>query len=401
MALRGVGCWRIVERVQSLMNSPAVEPVPLPRVRWRLMPVLDSMVTAELAKTSLAVLAVLVTIIVSKKFLGILTKAIEGEVAADTLFVLLALKMLSALIVLMPPSLFLAMLMVFGRMYRDQEMTVLASSGVGLMRLYRAVFYFVFPVCLLSAYLALEIMPWSERQSRDLLQRDEQSADVRGIKPGRFNEFSRGDVVLYAEALETSDNTLTDVFVQSRDGDQTGIVVAESGYLQQAETGEHFVVLQKGRRYQGVPGQADFVLSEFDEYAVKIEDDTGPAAASKREAEPSLTLWISNTPRELAELQKRIAVPMGILVLAILAIPLARMAPRSGVYGNVAVAFLIYMVYENLQKISQGMLMTGKWPMWLSYSAVYLLMLLIALFYLVRSYGLKWLVQSARGTAPR
>lgn len=383
------------------MSFPVVEPKPLPRTRRRWLPVLDRMITAELASTSLAVLAVLVTIIVSKKFLSILTKAIEGEVAADTLFVLLALKMLSALIILMPPSLFLAMLMVFGRMYRDQEMTVLGSAGVGLMRLYRAVLYFVLPVCVLSAYLALEVMPWSERQSQDLMHRDEQSADVRGIKPGRFNEFSRGDVVLYAEAVESDDNTLTDVFVQSRDGDKAGIVVAEQGFLQTAETGEHFVVLRDGHRYQGIPGQADFVISEFDEYAVKIEDDSSPEAAAKREAEPSLKLWVSSTPRELAELQKRIAVPLGILVLAILAIPLARMAPRSGVYGNVAVAFLIYMVYENLQKVSQGMLMTGKWPMWLSYSAVYALMTVIALFYLLRSYGLKWLIQSARGRAPR
>jgi lipopolysaccharide export system permease protein len=359
------------------------------------------MVTLELAKTTVSVLAVLVTIIVSRKFLGILTKAIEGEVAADTLFVLLGLKMLSALIVLTPPSLFLAMLMVFGRMYRDHEMTILSSSGVGLMRLYRAVLYFVLPLCVLSAYLALEVMPWSERQSQALMHRDEETADVRGIKPGRFNEFSRGDVVLYAEALEEGDNVLTDVFVQSRDGDKAGIVVAESGYLRRAESGEHFVVLQNGQRFQGVPGQADFILSEFEEYAVKIEDERGPAAAQKREAEPSMQLWRSSTPRELAELQKRIAVPLGALVLAILAIPLARVAPRGGVYGNVAAAFLIYLVYENLQKVSQGMLMTGKWPMWLSYSAVYVLMLVIVVYYLLRSYGVKWLVQSALGRPAR
>jgi len=114
-----------------------------------------------------------------------------------------------------------------------------------------------------------------------------------------------------------------------------------------------------------------------------------------------MKLWISNSPRELAELQKRIAVPLGTLVLAILAIPLVRVAPRGGVYGNVATAFLIYLVYENLQKVSQGMLMTGKWPMWFSYAAVYVLMLVIAVYYLLRSYGVKWLAQSALGRAAR
>ena len=380
------------------MNSPAFKPSRAGR--WRLLPVLDRMVTVELARTILAVLAVLATIIVSRKFLGILTKAIEGEVAADTLLVLLGLKMLTATIILLPPSLFLAVLMVFGRMYRDHEMAILASSGVGLARLYRAIAYFVVPLTVLTAYLALEIMPWAERQSQQLMHKDEQTADVRGIKPGKFNEFSKGDVVLYAEGLSQEDQTLTNLFVQSRNGEETGVVVAENGYVKENELGEHFVVLRYGKRYQGVPGQSDYIISEFEDYAVRIDEGDGEDAALKREAEPTANLWRSQTPRELAELQKRLAVPCGTLLLAILAIPLSRVAPRGGVYGNVMTAFLIYMIYENLQRVSQGLLMTEKIPLWLSYSAVYLLMTTVVLFYLIRAYGPTYLWQWWRGQAP-
>ncbi|MBS1212465.1 MAG: lptF [Proteobacteria bacterium] len=359
------------------------------------------MVTVELAKTILSVLTVLVTIIVSRKFLSILTKAIEGEVAADTLFVLLGLKMVTATIILLPPSLFLAMLMVFGRMYRDQEMTIFASSGVGLARMYRSVAYFVLPLSLLAGYLALDVMPRAEREAQTLMHKDEQTADVRGIKPGRFNEFSKGDVVLYAEGLSKDDQTLTNLFVQSRNGDETGVVVAENGYIKENELGEHFVVLRYGKRYQGVPGQQDYIISEFEDYAVRIDEGDSEDAALKREAEPTANLWRSQTPRELAELQKRLAVPFGTLLLGILAIPLSRVAPRGGVYGNVMIAFLIYMVYENLQRVSQGLLMTGKIPLWLSYSAVYLLMTAVVLFYLIRAYGPSYLWQRWRGQVVR
>ena len=361
------------------------------------MPVLDRMVTIELFKTFMAVLLVLVTIIVSKKFLSILTKAIEGEVSTDTLFVLLGLKMLSATIILLPPSLFLAMLMVFGRMYRDQEMTVLASSGVGLRRLYRAMAYLVVPLTLAMGYLALEVMPWSERQAMTLMRRDEQSADVRGIKPGRFNEFSRGDVVLYAETLSPTDQTLTNLFVQSRSGNRTGVVLAENGIVSENELGEHFVVLRDGYRYQGTPGQADYIISEFKEYAVRIDEGDSTEAALKREGMPSEQLWVAQTPRELAELQRRIAVPLGGLLLSVLAIPLARVAPRGGVYGNVLTAFLIYIIYENLQRVSQGLLMSGKIPLWLSYGGVYVVMAAIVVFYFLKVYGLRFLWQRLRG----
>jgi lipopolysaccharide export system permease protein len=149
----------------------ALNPDPKPRrLRWPLLPVLDRMVSLELAKTLATILIVLVTIIVSRKFLGILTKAIEGEVATDTVFSLLGLKTLTALAILLPPSLFMAVLTVMGRMYRDHEMSVLASAGVGPRRLYRSIGWVVGPVFVLSAYLALVVMPWSERhiqQRRD------------------------------------------------------------------------------------------------------------------------------------------------------------------------------------------------------------------------------------------
>jgi len=380
------------------MNSTVLKPSFVKRLS--LLPVLDRMLILEVTKTVLAVLTVLVTIIVSRKFLSILTKAIEGEIAGSTLMTLLGLKFLGTLIVFLPAALFLGLLMVFGRMYRDQEMAVLASSGVGYGRLYRAVAWILIPLSIASAYLSLQVLPWSEAKVQSLLRHDEKTADLRGIKPGRFNEFSRGDVVLYAESLDEEDNGLMKkIFVQSRSGDKNGVTVANSGYMKETATGSHFVVLNNGIRYQGIPGKTDYIISEFDEYAVKIDpDDEAEDAIIKRESTiPSGQLWKSKTPRELAELQRRIAVPMGILILGLLAIPISKVAPRSGVYGNVVTAFLIFVVYFNLQSVSQGLLINGKAPMWLAYSGVYIIMLAMTIFNLVKSTGLRWCWQWMTG----
>lgn len=377
---------------------------PSPAKRRRLLPVLDGMLAWELAKTVLAVLTVLVTIIVSRKFLNILTKAIEGEIAGDTLLTLLGLKILAAFIILLPAAQFLAILMVFGRMYRDQEMAILASGGVGFARLYRAVAWFLIPLCVASTWLALEVMPWTEAKVQSLMKKDEKTADLRGIKPGRFNEFSRGDVVLYAESLSPTDGAMNKIFVQSRSGDKSGVTVAESGHLVETEGGSHFVVLGKGVRYQGTPGQADYVISEFDEYAVKIDadpNDTGDSLYKREATLPSLQLWVSKTPRELAELQRRLAVPIGVLLLGILAVPISRIAPRGGVYGNVITAFLIYVIYFNLQNVSQGLLIKGKLPLWLAYSGVYLGLFVLIVFYLVRDLGPSWCWRVLTGRAAR
>jgi lipopolysaccharide export system permease protein len=354
------------------------------------------MVSLDLIKTLTAILLVLVVIIVSRKFLNILTKAIEGDIASETLFELLGLKTLAATGILIPPSLFMAILTVIGRMYRDHEMSILASGGMGARRLYRALSWMVVPVFLLSAWLALEVMPWTEQQVQALVKRDEQSADIRGIKPGRFNEFSAGDVVLYAESMDSA-NEMTNIFVQSRQNQSTGVVIAEQGRLKRTDQDEYFVVLNAGRRYQGIPGHLDFVISEFDEYGVRIGSPEEDSAAQKREAEDSLELWRNRSPKELAELQKRLSIPLGVAALTLLAVPLARIAPRRGPYGNVFTALLIYIIYENAQKISQGLLMTEKIPAHYSYIAIYGLLLFLTLALFLKNLGWRWVVHFVKG----
>lgn len=375
------------------MPSPPSDP---PRGGRRpLFAVVDRMVSLDLAKTLVSILLVLVVIIVSRKFLNILAKAIEGDVSGDTLFQLLGLKTLTALAMLIPPSLFMGILTTLGRMYRDQEISVLASGGMGAGRLYRALAWTVLPVGLLAGYLALSVMPWAEGTAQALMKKDEQSADIRGIKPGRFNEFSAGDTVLYAEEM-TPDNIMRNIFVQRRQSDSVEVAIADHGKLKKTELDEYFVVLNDGRRYQGTPGQVDYVVAEYAEHAVRIPGPEEEAAALKREAESSALLWHQQSPKELAELQKRLSVPLGVAFLALLAVPLARVAPRRGPYGNVFTAFLIYMVYENTQKISQGMLMTGKIPAWLSYSGIYVLLLVITLGLFLKNLGWRWVVHGVK-----
>jgi lipopolysaccharide export system permease protein len=375
------------------MNPPALK---LPKTRrWLGLSTIDRLIVGELAKTLLAVLFVLVAIIVSRKFLSILTQAIEGEVSTDTIFLLLGLKIVVAVATLLPASLFLAILMVLGRMHRDNEMTILAGAGVGPLQIYRAVLLFAIPVSILGGFLSLQGMPWSERQSQALIARDEKGADVRGIKAGRFNEFSQGDVVLYAEEMN-EDRTMRGIFAQSRQGEETGVIIAQGGHLERNDKGEHFVVLDHGRRYQGVPGQVDFVLSEFEAYGVRIDPPEGPRASLRREAAGSAQLWASGNSRELAELQRRLAVPFGALSLALLAVPIARTAPRGGVWGNLLAAFLIYVIYENLQKITQGLLVTGKIPLWFSYGGIYALMAVGTAVLLLQTVGWRWALRVLR-----
>ena len=355
--------------------------------------VLDKMIFKDLLTTLLSVWAVIVVIIVSRKFINILDLAVDGQVANDTLLTILGLKIIVASVTFLPAALFMTVLMVLGRMYRDQEMSAISSAGGGAITIYRAVFLLVVPLTLLTIGLSFYVSPWAAEQTQAIIKKDGESADIRGIAAGRFSEYSQGELVFYVESI-SSDKIMHKVFVQNRKKGNAAIITAESASIQDLSDGR-FVVFEQGQRTEGRPGALNYVIEEFVEYAVRLEDKIS-AVSSPREAVATELLWHSLVGRDKAELQRRFHVPVSLLLLSFLAVPLAQISPRGGVYGNMLAGFLIYFSYGNLASVSQSWVTTEAIPAWLGVIGINLLLLLSGLFLLAKYYGWQWLAEKIR-----
>lgn len=361
--------------------------------RRKLVTVLDKMVALDLLKTLLAVWSVIVVIIVSRQFIRILDKAIEGQVSNQTLVTVLGLKTIIASAAFLPAALFMAVLMVLGRMYRDQEMSAVASAGGGAGTVYRAIFWLVFPLMMLSAGMSFYASPWAEAKMELLMHQDKESADLRGIAAGKFSEYSQGDLVFYVEKID-DDKKMHQVFVQHRQGNRLAIINADVGTMKDLPDGR-YIILEKGERVQGQPGAVNYVVEQFAEYAVRMETKESAANYGK-ESVASETLASSDQIIDIAELQRRFSIPMGIMLLSFIAVPLAQMSPRGGVYGNMLVGFLIYFSYGNLTRVSYSWVMNQTIPAWLGVFGVNTLLLLIGGILLARLYGWQWLMLRVR-----
>ena len=357
--------------------------------RRPMITVLDKMIAKDLLVTLFSVWTVLVVIIVSRKFINVLDLAIKGQVANETLLTILGLKTIVVSVNFLPAALFMTVLMVLGRMYRDQEMSAVSSAGGGSATIYRAVFLLVFPLALLAVGLALYVSPWAAATMEQIIHKDGENADIRGIAAGRFSEYSQGDLVFYVESI-TADKTMHKVFVQNRQNGIPGIINAESARMKDLPDGR-FVVFEQGRRTQGQPGELNFIVEEFVEYAVRLEDKISEVTYPK-EAVTSDFLRHSTVKRDIAELQRRYSIPVGILLLSFLAVPLAQVSPRGGVYGNVLAGFLIYFIYGNLGSVNQSWVIRGAIVPWLGLLWVNVLLFLTGTFLLARIYGWKWLI---------
>ncbi len=365
---------------------------------YRFVSVLDRMITKDLLKTVMAVLSVLVIIIVSRKFIRVLAQAIEGKISNEIVLGLLGLKIVTAIGTFLPVATFMAILMVIGRMYRDQEMAAVASAGGGIFTIYRAVFLLIFPLSLVAAGFSLIATPWAETKMTQLIHEDQKQADIKGIAAGRFSEYGHGDLVFYTEDI-SKNNQMKNVFVQNRTDDSLGIVNAKYGKIKRLPGGL-YLLLNQGERIQGVPGEKNFIIEEFKEYAVRIEKKETQLQQERYET-PSNLLWRSDDLLDIAEMQNRLSIPLSVIFLSLLAVPLAKISPRGGVYGSLIVALLIYFVYGNLKRVSHSWVVNEVIPVSMGYFGVYLLLLLLTAFLLLRLYGAKGLLMQfeTRGIA--
>jgi len=360
----------------------------------KLITILDKMIFKDLLKTLLSVLTVLVIIIVSRKFIRILDEAIAGQVSNETLLNILWLKTIVAAVEFLPVALFMAVLMVLGRMYRDQEMSAISSAGGGAGTLYRAVFLLVLPLSMLSLGSSLYVAPWAELGVDKLMQKGEESADLRGIAAGKFTEYSQGDLVFYVEKIG-ADKKMHNVFVQNRQHGGLAIINAASASFRDLPDGR-YIVFENGEQVKGVPGSLNYVIENFIDYAVRIETKTSEAKFNRHSLSVD-ELWGSGVTHNTAELQRRFSIPLGILLLSFIAVPLAQIAPRGGVYGNMFMGFLIYFSYGNLVRVSQSWVTNETIPAWLGAFGINFLLLLIGGFLLARLYGWQWLVMKVKG----
>jgi lipopolysaccharide export system permease protein len=360
--------------------------------------VLDKMIAQDFLKTLFSVWAVIVIIIVSRKFIKILDKAIEGQISNDTLLSILGLKTITASISLLPAATFMALLMVLGRLYKDQEMSAIAAAGGGAGTLYRSVFITIFPLSLVTLGLSLYLSPWAEAKIQKTMNLDAQSSDIRSIAAGKFSEFSRGDLVFYVESV-SADKTMNSVFVQDRRNNGLNIINAEHSHYQELPGGL-YMVFQNGENIQGKPGTFNYTIEKFDEYAVRIEERAVSSYLSP-DAIATDKLIQSKAPKDIAELEDRLDKPMGILLLSFLAVPLSRISPRGGVYGSMLLGFLTYFSYGNFSGVIRSWIIKGTVASWPGIFWVHLLLALVGLVLLTNWYGHRWLLAKIKTFLPK
>lgn len=319
----------------------------------------------ETIKSQFAVFLVLMAIFVTQRFVRVLADASDGDIPASLVLGFLALKMPVLAALILPLSFFLGIMLAHGRFYVDSEMTVMRACGVSEWYVARVMLILAVLFGLFTATLTLWLAPLAVETEYQMEDRVAAEAGLMSLIPGRFQETANKRAVMFVHDI-TSDNNLSKVFLAQHDPESVNeriqIVYAEGGLVRENNDGSQKLVLTNGKQYEGEKGQNDFHIVEFQDYQIQIGEEEAEQRRRKMSAHPTKQLWEDDSLSATAEFQWRIAIPLSIPFLVLIAVPLSAVDPRQGRFGKILPALLLYLGYFLLLMASRKVLEDGKIP---------------------------------------
>jgi lipopolysaccharide export system permease protein len=351
----------------------------------------DSTLRKELARGFGATLVVILTIVITMMLIRVLGLAANGAVAPADVVLLMGYTALSHLPTILALSLFVAIVVTIGRMYRDSEMAIWFSSGVAMTRFIAPVLRVSWPVLLVIAILVLLVWPWGNRSSAELRERYEQRSDLSRVTPGVFQTSRDGRRVFFIERRSDEAMHARGVFVLANDERDEALTSARSAHVENIGS-DRFLVLDSGQRNQVERQSGERTLASFARYQVLVgEQQVQSAATRSPKTIRTADLVRDPTARNQGELIWRLGLLFGAVNLVLLAIGLAASNPRRATNWNLLFALMGFVVYYNLINLSQAWVAGAKLALGPALLLVHGVALLLALSLMWwRDHGTVW-----------
>ncbi|USA42913.1 LPS export ABC transporter permease LptF [Spongiibacter taiwanensis] len=356
----------------------------------------------EMLKTVVAVTVTLLLIIMSGRFVKYLAQVASGDFAPDVLFMVMLYRLPNFLEVVLPLGVFIGILLSYGRLYVDSEMTVMSACGMSRRRL---MIYTLVPataVAAVVAWVSLWVTPTGIQAYVDLLAKSRADIGVKAAVEGRFRVDKSSGRVTYIESADREDQTMQGVFVAqpevSGDDDRAliSVVTADRGRFQVDDaTGQRYLVLDKGVRYIGEPGHMDYQVTRFDLLRQLLSDPEVKTYRQELDGMDTVALLGSPNSEDIAALQWRFSLALLVPIAALIAVSLSKTNHRRGRYSKMFPAFLLYMIYLVSLNAARDAIAKGQWPtlpgMWIIH-AVFLVLGLLLLYWdsMTRHWWLAW-----------
>ncbi|GLX85860.1 LPS export ABC transporter permease LptF [Thalassotalea loyana] len=308
---------------------------------------------SEVAKTQFAVFFILMTIFISQKFVRVLDDASEGGIPGHLVMIFIGLKVPDLAGTLLPLSLFLGILLAYGRIYAESEMTILHACGVSEWYVVRVTLVLGLVTAIITGVFTLYLSPMAAEYEYQVKEKLAADSGISSVVAGRFQKTSNNKAVMFVHDKDREGSRLEKVFVAQLPDENSSfteiinssLVYAKSGRVLEEENGAQKLVLEDGVRYQKDAESQELRAVSFGNYSFDIQDKKVEHKRRKVTATPTNELFGNDDPEAKAAMQWRVAFPISCLILTLIAVPLSVVNPRQGKFAKLVPALLLFLTY--------------------------------------------------------
>lgn len=320
----------------------------------------DSSVRRELWRSFIGTLVVLLTVVLTMVLIRILGQATKGSFAPADVSLVLSYTVIGQLPILIALALFVAVVTVLSRLWRDSEMVVWQASGARQFNFVPPLLRMAWPVLAVVAFSTLVARPWAQSQTQVLKYRFEKRSDMARVSPGQFQSSADGKRVFFIDSHSDGQQTGKNVFMVLTDKGQESVVTAREGQLR-LDKDLRYLVLSQGERIQTDLATAEKTLSRFDTARLLVGEVVDPQKlAPEARALPTHTLLGVNSKEAHGELNWRFGLVWATLNMVLAGLSLSAGNARRNSNWNLVYALLVFVVYFNLLSLSQNWVSQGK-----------------------------------------
>jgi lipopolysaccharide export system permease protein len=302
----------------------------------------------------------LLILLVSAFNAGVLLRdAAYSRIPLDQVLTMIGLRDLIAADVLLPTSLYIGVLTTLNQWHRNREAFALYGAGVWPSRAARPVWLIAIVVCIFVAGLSWYARPWAFAETYRLDAIGDELSTA-AMQPDRFYTFG-GTVVLSAAAIDPAADQMHGVFIETAGPQQIRVILAESGTIHGTDGNRRqYIELEHGTTYLiSEDSRADRVTS-FEELVYYAPGQPMIEVENKRRALPTAALVHTNDPKERAEFQWRMCLPLIALLMTFIAVEIARAMPGSSPYPRFLAGIAVYTVVFNLATVGRTWVENGR-----------------------------------------
>jgi lipopolysaccharide export system permease protein len=243
--------------------------------------ILDRYILTTYLKTFISVFLILILIFVLQTIWLYIRELAGKDLDIVVIFKFLIYFMPKLMPLVLPLTILLASIMVFGYFAENYEFAAMKSTGISLMRAMSGLSVFVVILGITTFFFANNVIPWAEYNSYNLRKNIAKLKPAMALATGQFNQIGTYNIK-FIEKSGDRGQYLKDVVIHIKGSDgrtNTTTIKSKTGELVSAENSNVLkLILFDGNYYNDIKpknirakNNAPFAKSSFEKYIINID----------------------------------------------------------------------------------------------------------------------------------